>query len=61
MKIINLMKRAIKRTKNLGFYLAIVTTFMVGAVIVDCVYDVAHNKYSVPTIATALILITAFV
>lgn len=55
------MKRAVKRTKNLGFYLAIVTTFMVGAIVVDCIYDVAHNKYSVPTIATALILITAFV
>ena len=61
MDIMKIMKKPVKRTKNLGFYLFIVTIFMVGAVIADFFYELAHHKYSIPTIGTALILLTAFV
>jgi len=61
MKIIQLMKKAVKRTKNLGFYLLVVSLLMAGTIIVDFFYDVANYKYRVPVIAVSLILITALV
>jgi len=61
MNIIQFMKKAIKRSKNLGFYLVMVSFFMVGALVVDFIYDMVNYKYRVPAVAFAMILITAFV